>query len=116
MERRFLRQATLWLFALVILVAGAGFASERRANSEGEDSAISAKVSARLAAHREVGSSEIAVETIDGVVTLSGDVETKSIRDKAAKLAFETRGVREVRNRIQVVEPGEASSSKTSGS
>jgi osmotically-inducible protein OsmY len=66
------------------------------------DAALTAAVKARLAADPEVDAFAIDVDTVDGVVTLSGKVESAAQRDEAAELARGTDGVSEVVNRIEV--------------
>jgi hyperosmotically inducible protein len=45
---------------------------------------------------------EINVDTKDGVVTLSGTVRTRAEADRAAALARETNGVKQVVNNLRV--------------
>ena len=75
---------------------------ERRAGPVAEDAAIGAKVKAKLAADPEVAALHIDVDTLDGVVTLSGRVESAAVRDEADKLTRGTEGVRAVVNNLVV--------------
>lgn len=93
---------------------GEGLADAGRAAAEGaqelgervephlRDAALTAAVKGRLAADPEVDALAIDVDTVDGVVTLSGKVDSAAQRDEAAELARGTDGVREVVNRIEV--------------
>ena len=75
---------------------------ERRAGPVAADAAITARVKAKLAADPEVAAVHIDVDTLDGVVTLSGRVESSAVRDEADKLARGTEGVRELVNNLIV--------------
>jgi hyperosmotically inducible protein len=67
-----------------------------------DDGALTARVKARLAADPEVNPMNVDVDTENGVVTLSGRVETAEERDRAERLARETEGVASVRNLLEV--------------
>jgi hyperosmotically inducible periplasmic protein len=71
------------------------------------DAGITTAVQARLAADESVPSQEIRVETNDGVVTLTGTVDTGVARTRAVEIARETRGVRDVVNELHTT-PGPA--------
>jgi osmotically-inducible protein OsmY len=43
---------------------------------------------------------KINVDTLDGVVTLTGDVRSQAEKDTTVRLARETTGVREVNDRL----------------
>lgn len=73
---------------------------ERRAGPVAEDAAITAKVKAKLAADPEVAAVHIDVDTLDHVVTLSGQVASSAVRDEADKLTRGTEGVRAVVNNL----------------
>jgi hyperosmotically inducible protein len=63
---------------------------------------ITSKVTAKLAADPEVNPFEIDVDTVDGVVRLSGTVESDRERDEAGNLAARTEGVKGVVNDIEL--------------
>lgn len=63
---------------------------------------ITAAIKAKLALDSELSALTIAVNTTDGVVTLSGTVSSHEHIGKAMKLAMETDGVREVISTLQV--------------
>jgi osmotically-inducible protein OsmY len=75
---------------------------QRRAEPVLADAALTAKVKAKLAADPEVAAVHIDVDTLDGVVTLSGRVSSTAVRDEADKLARDTEGVRAVVNNLVV--------------
>lgn len=91
---------------MVLIAAGvAGCATTRPVGDQLDDKALTAKVKAKLSTDPEVGPFEIDVDTIDGVVRLSGTVEKDATRQEAEKLARNTEGVRRVRNDIKLGDP-----------
>lgn len=66
------------------------------------DSAITTKIKAQLAADSGLSSSDIHVETKNGVVTLSGTVASEALRNQAGQIAAGTDGVKGVTNDIKV--------------
>lgn len=67
-----------------------------------DDARITAAVKSRLTAHPDINPFEIDVDTVDGVVTLTGEVESEEDREDALEVARETQGVREVVDNLQV--------------
>lgn len=67
-----------------------------------DDATLTARVKARFAKDETVSAMAINVETLKGVVQLSGFAKSEAERDAAAKLARETSGVASVRNDIIV--------------
>ena len=75
------------------------------------DAGITGTVKTKLAADDRVKASEINVDTTNGVVTLTGNVDDQEARDRAVQLARATSGVRDVKDMISVrvgSESGEA--------
>jgi hyperosmotically inducible protein len=66
------------------------------------DAGITGMIKTKLAADGRVKASEINVDTTNGVVTLTGNVDGQDARDRAIQLAKETSGVREVKDMIAV--------------
>ena len=66
------------------------------------DASLTAAVNARLTAESTVSGLKIKVDTLDGVVTLSGEVRTQTEKDAAVRLARDTAGVREVNDRLLI--------------
>jgi len=81
------------LAAIVSLVIGC---------SRTTDAGITGLVKTKLAADGKVSAAEINVDTADGVVTLTGNVDSQEAKDEAMKLAKETSGVRDVKDMIAV--------------
>jgi osmotically-inducible protein OsmY len=66
------------------------------------DPGVTTAVKSKMAADDTVKAYQINVDTADGVVTLSGTVETQAAKNQAVSLARETNGVRDVVDRIKV--------------
>lgn len=66
------------------------------------DAAITSAVKAKLLADTTVGGLKIDVDTTEGVVTLTGDVASKTEANEAVRLARGTDGVRSVVDRLRV--------------
>lgn len=67
-----------------------------------DDAAISAKVKSRLAADGETSAIKIGVDTVNGVVTLSGVLPTVREKQKAEQIARGTENVKQVVNNITI--------------
>jgi hyperosmotically inducible protein len=76
--------------------------SDLSTGEEITDATITAKVKAALISDTVVKARDIDVDTIDGVVTLTGIVETDSEKRQAETLARGCEGVRAVRNQLEV--------------
>jgi osmotically-inducible protein OsmY len=68
------------------------------------DAGISTNVKTKLAADNTVKAYQIDVDTRNGVVTLSGDVESAAAKEQAILIARQTDGVRDVVDQIHVSE------------
>jgi hyperosmotically inducible protein len=86
--------------ALVLLAASPGHA--RSIGQVIDDAAIVASVTARITAERLSNLFRIDVKSNEGVVTLSGTVDTPERRDRLVQLASWANGVKSVVNNIQV--------------
>lgn len=69
---------------------------------EASDTTITTKVKAKMAANTGLSSFHIHVKTINGVVTLTGTVDTNATRYLAGHVAANTGGVVRVINDLQV--------------
>jgi hypothetical protein len=70
--------------------------------NEGEDAAVTANVKSAIAANIGPNAARINVATLVAVVTLSGEVPTAAIRDRAREAAWLVSGVVDVIDRIEV--------------
>jgi len=66
------------------------------------DTKITAKVKVALHEDKVTEDSDIHVDTVAGVVTLSGHVPSPDAAVRAEQLARQTEGVREVNNKLRV--------------
>lgn len=69
-----------------------------------KDATVSGTVKTKLAADSQVNAGEIKVETVNGVVTLTGNIDSQAAKDRALQLARDTSGVVEVKDMISVRE------------
>lgn len=67
-----------------------------------DDAAITAKITARFAADPEVNPFKIDVDTDGGIVTLTGVVESRKVKEEAEQLAEGVDGVLKVKNSLEV--------------
>ena len=67
-----------------------------------DDSVITGKVKAALVADPTTKAHQISVETFQGVVQLSGFVDTTEARSRAGQLAKEVDGVKNVKNELEL--------------
>jgi hyperosmotically inducible protein len=65
-----------------------------------DDAEITAKVKAAIFGEPGLKTLQISVDTVNGVVTLSGSVDSLANSDKAKELAGAVAGVKEVENRL----------------
>lgn len=94
-----------WVWMAVLLIGLAGCAGTPSRDSTGEyidDAAITTKVKSGMFADKEVSGLNISVDTIKGVVHLTGNAATKQESNKAATIARNVAGVKSVNNGIQV--------------
>ncbi|HVP29161.1 MAG TPA: BON domain-containing protein [Myxococcota bacterium] len=92
-------------FILAILLAGACLQGCRTTEPIGrqvDDSVITSKIDAKFATDPNVPLVDIAVQTDEGVVTLTGRVPDAKMKTEAERIALETEGVRSVHNLIHV--------------
>jgi hyperosmotically inducible periplasmic protein len=82
------------------LTVGSGTA--RSAGEVIDDGVVTTKVKAALIADTAVKAHEVNVETREGVVKLSGFVDSNDAKSKAAELAGRVAGVKQVQNDIRV--------------
>ncbi len=66
------------------------------------DSALASEIDAKLGVDSEVSASNIDVDVQDGVVTLSGIVESAAAKEHAEKVAKSVEGVRRVINELRL--------------
>lgn len=67
-----------------------------------DDTAITAKVKAAILAEPGLKSLQINVDTKDATVTLTGNVDNDSLRDRAKQIVMSTEGVKNVVDNLSV--------------
>lgn len=90
--------------ALVVGGAGnrSGYPDARSAEARAADARISEGVRASIAADPELRQAQIKVDTLDGVVTLAGQVADYEARAQAELLTAGVSGVRGINNRLKI--------------
>lgn len=105
-----LKQTPVRLLVAAMSVATAvvvmpGCAVTRGQSTVGEyidDATVTTRVKARFVENKQVDASAISVETLNGNVLLSGFAKTDVEKTHAEALAREVKGVRSVKNAIEV--------------
>ena len=77
------------------------------AKTEMSDSWLTAKTKIALFADDRIKGGQISVETVSGVVSLRGKVDSDDAKAAAASVAMAVDGVKSVRNDLEVVAPGD---------
>jgi hyperosmotically inducible periplasmic protein len=83
----------------------AASATAHKAGDKLQESALTAKIKAKMALDDHVKARAIDVDTAGSVVTLAGVVASAEERQRALRLAGETEGVTRVVDRLQVKKP-----------
>jgi hyperosmotically inducible protein len=86
------------LFPWIAVVVGVALAVGCSATDPG----LTTKVKMKMAGDDAVKAYQIDVDTKDGVVTLTGNIDSQEAKDRALQLARETEGVRSVVDMIEV--------------
>lgn len=77
-------------------------AAERTTGDKIDDASITALVKMTLLYHRSTSGLKTSVNTMDGVVTLTGKASNAAARDLATKLAYDVNGVKSVKNKMTI--------------
>jgi len=97
------RISLLCLTAVLAVAFGCSSTPDKQSSGEFiDDAAVTAKVKAEIMQAPTLKSNEINVETIKGVVQLSGFVGSQEEINAAAEVARKVNGVTEVRNDVQI--------------
>lgn len=97
--------ASALALSLATLVVLPGCAVQRGQSTMGEyidDAKITSEVKAKFVQNKEVDAAAISVETLDGIVQLSGFAKNASEKSTAESIARGIKGVKSVRNSIVV--------------
>ena len=85
--------------AIVVLVLGVSLAV---GCAQATDATITGTIKTKLAADGRVRATDINVDTTNGVVTLTGNVDNQGAKDAALQVARESSGVSDVKDMISV--------------
>ena len=94
-----------WLILTAVLAVApvaASCAGMQSAGQELDDDVITTRVASRLAADPDVKKHQVDVDTINGIVTLRGEVPNQLAKTEAEEIALNTEGVLGVRNQLEV--------------
>lgn len=86
-------------------VAASSVHDERPLMRHIDDAAIATKIDSRLLLEKDMPSRWVSVEVINGIATLTGYLPSQEHIERALFIARSVRGVRDVRNELQVGEP-----------
>jgi hyperosmotically inducible protein len=101
MIRTFKRMAST--LALVLLITGCQAMTGETAGQNIDDGTLTTYVKTALAGERINTLTRVGVETNNGIVVLTGEVETANERSRAGTVAGQVKGVRQVVNNLQVI-------------
>ena len=105
------RLRTLFLgLAIVSLLATAPFVEARSVGQVIDDATIATQIKTKLVAEALSNLTHISVKVMDGVVTLSGEVDSAARRDRAVQIAGAVEGVKSVVDNVRVTGVGVSSS------
>jgi len=96
-----LRSVSVALLFVVALV-GCTAMTGKTAGENIDDASITAAVKTKLAAEKVATLTKIDVDTNRGTVYLTGNVENQAMKLRAADLARQVKGVREVVNNLKI--------------
>ena len=100
-----LRTALLTSLAAVVLLTAIGCAVTRDQETVGayvDDSVITTRVKSRFIDSKSVDASAVSVETMNGVVMLSGFAKSPAEKKTAETLAEGVKGVKSVKNALAI--------------
>jgi osmotically-inducible protein OsmY len=88
--------------AIMMLLAACSSMTGKTLGENIDDAGITAKVKAKLAGEKISTVTRIDVDTNQGVVALNGTVASEAMRVRAAEIARDVKGVRDVVNNLKV--------------
>jgi hyperosmotically inducible periplasmic protein len=89
-------------FIIVLQLSGCTALTGETLGQNVDDTTITTTVKSRLALEKASSLTRVGVDTVKGVVHLTGIVESPAIRDRAEDIARNVGGVRGVANNLQV--------------
>src|SRR4029077_11285026 len=104
--RSFRISALILIMTLIVIVAAVAMVASAQQRSVGQvidDATLPTEIKAKLTADTLSNLTKIGVTTRDGVVTLTGDVDSLERKARAVQIASSVRGVRQIVDNVQVV-------------
>ena len=89
--------------AFLLLIAGCQAMTGETAGQNIDDGTLTTYVKTALAGERVNTLTRVGVETNNGIVVLTGEVETATERSRAGTVASQVKGVKRVVNNLQVI-------------
>jgi hyperosmotically inducible protein len=89
--------------AFLLLIAGCQAMTGETAGQNIDDGTLTTYVKTALAGERLNTLSRVGVETNNGIVVLTGEVETANEKSRAGTVASQVKGVKGVTNNLQVI-------------
>jgi len=89
--------------AFLLLIAGCQAMTGETAGQNLDDGTLTTYVKTALAGERVNTLTRVGVETNNGIVVLTGEVETAQEKSRAGTVAAQVKGVRQVINNLQVI-------------
>lgn len=100
--RKFLFVIHFLVVMMMISALNVWAAQDQKKTGYMDDTMITAKIKSKLATDDYVKATDINVETQNGVVQLSGFVDSQKAQDRAGQIAQSVKGVKSVKNNIIV--------------
>ena len=89
--------------AFLLLIAGCQAMTGETAGQNIDDGTLTTSVKSSLAGERLNTLTRVGVETNNGIVVLTGEVETPTEKSRAGTVSSQVKGVRQVVNNLQVI-------------
>jgi hyperosmotically inducible periplasmic protein len=90
---------------LLAVTAGCTAMTGKSAGQNVDDATITAQVKTKLAAEKPATLTKVDVDTNQGTVYLTGNVENATVKARATELARQVAGVRDVVNNLKIQTP-----------
>ena len=89
--------------AFLLLIAGCQAMTGETAGQNIDDGTLTTYVKTQLASDKLVTLTRVGVETNNGIVYLTGEVETAEQKSRVGSIALQVKGVKQVVNNLQVI-------------
>ena len=86
----------LWALCALLLMSTLPAWAQQSVGEVIDDSLITTKIKARFVADPQISAFAINIDTVNGIVSLTGVVDSEQARQRAIQLAQDTEGVKQV--------------------